>query len=123
MLDTGIAASPDLAGRVVASADLSGEWSFTDSLVGRFNIGAKYMSDYNTGSDLDPEKMQEAYTVANARLGIGAANRRWMVEAWALNLTDEEYMQVGFDAPLQTGAWNAFLGAPRTYGATLRVMY
>ena len=31
VLDTGIAASGDLAGRVVASADLSGEWSFTDS--------------------------------------------------------------------------------------------
>jgi serine protease AprX len=31
VLDTGIAASGDLAGRVVASADLSGEWSFSDS--------------------------------------------------------------------------------------------
>ncbi|HJW36965.1 MAG TPA: S8 family serine peptidase, partial [Actinomycetes bacterium] len=31
VLDTGIAASGDLAGRVVASADLSGEWNFTDS--------------------------------------------------------------------------------------------
>jgi serine protease AprX len=31
VLDTGIATSGDLAGRVVASADLSGEWSFTDS--------------------------------------------------------------------------------------------
>jgi serine protease AprX len=31
VLDTGIAGSGDLAGRVVASADLSGEWSFTDS--------------------------------------------------------------------------------------------
>jgi serine protease AprX len=31
VLDTGIAASGDLAGRVVASADLSGEWTFTDS--------------------------------------------------------------------------------------------
>jgi serine protease AprX len=30
VLDTGIAANPDLAGRVVASADLSGEWTFTD---------------------------------------------------------------------------------------------
>ena len=77
------------------------------------------MSDYNTGSDLDPEKLQDAYTVVNARFGIGASNRRWSVEAWALNLTDEDYMQVGFDAPLQTGSWNAFLGAPRTYGMTL----
>jgi hypothetical protein len=31
VLDTGIAASGDLAGRVVARADLSGERSFTDS--------------------------------------------------------------------------------------------
>src|SRR4029450_12546413 len=31
VLDTGIAAHGDLAGRGVASADLSGEWSFTDS--------------------------------------------------------------------------------------------
>jgi serine protease AprX len=31
VLDTGISASGDLAGRVVASADLSGEWNFTDS--------------------------------------------------------------------------------------------
>jgi serine protease AprX len=31
VLDTGIADSGDLAGRVVASADLSGEWSFSDS--------------------------------------------------------------------------------------------
>jgi serine protease AprX len=31
VLDTGISSNGDLAGRVVASADLSGEWSFTDS--------------------------------------------------------------------------------------------
>ena len=31
MLDTGISANGDLAGRVGASADLSGEWNFTDS--------------------------------------------------------------------------------------------
>jgi serine protease AprX len=31
VLDTGISTSGDLAGRVVASADLSGEWSFADS--------------------------------------------------------------------------------------------
>ncbi len=106
-----------------ATASVTYEWDFTDTLIGRANLGAKYMSDYNTGSDLDPEKVQEAYTVVNARFVVGASTGRWSVEAWALNLTDEEYMQVGFDAPLQTGSWNAFLGAPRTYGLTLRVMY
>ena len=90
------------------------------------------MSDYNTGSDLDVEKHQDAYTVVNARLAVGPGNKRWSVELWGLNIFDEEYVQVGFDAPLQNvsptpgnpfNSYNAFLGAPRTYGVTLRVMY
>jgi outer membrane receptor protein involved in Fe transport len=106
-----------------ATTAITYEWDFADSLLGRFNIGAKYMSDYNTGSDLDLEKMQDAYTLVNARIGIGARDERWMLEAWAQNLTDVEYIQVGFDAPLQTGSFNAFLGAPRTYGLTLRMKF
>ncbi len=102
---------------------LTYEQDLGSNLLGRFNIGAKYTSDFNTGSDLDPQKKQEAYTVVNARLGIGASDQSWMLELWAENLTDEDYIQVGFDAPLQTGAWNAFLAAPRTYGVTLRVRY
>ena len=49
------------------------------------------MSDFNTGSDLDPEKNQDAYTVVNARVGVGASNNRWQVELWGLNIFDEEY--------------------------------
>ena len=108
------------------------EWDFANSLQGRFNIGAKYMGAYNTGSDLDVEKRQSAYTVANARLGVGAADGRWVVELWGTNITDTDYVQVGFDAPLQglfpdpgnpLNTFNAFLGAPRMYGVTLRLHY
>lgn len=108
------------------------EWDFGSSLLGRFNIGAKYMGDYNTGSDLDVEKHQSSYTVVNARLGIGRSDNRWMVELWSTNLTDTEYVQVGFDAPLQglfpdpgnpLNTFNAFPAAPRMYGVTLRVRY
>ena len=81
------------------------------------------MSDYNTGSDLDPQKAQDAYTPVNARVGVGSASGRWMLEFWGQNLTDETYKQVGIDAPIQTGSWNAFLGSPRLYGVTLRVRY
>ena len=56
-------------------------------------------------------------------MGIGSKDKRWAVELWGQNLTDKTYTQVGFDAPLQTGSWNAFLGAPRTYGMTLRLQY
>jgi iron complex outermembrane recepter protein len=115
-----------------ASSSVTYQWDVGSNLVGRFNLGAKYMSDYNTGSDLDVEKAQEGYALVNARIGFGARDRSWMVELWGLNITDEEYVQVGFDAPLQNvspapgnpfNSYNAFLGAPATYGVTLRIMY
>lgn len=71
-------------------------------------------------------------TIVNARIGIGAADRGWMLELWAQNLTDEEYYQVAYDAtlqgssadlPLPTNTVNAFLGAPRTYGVTARFKF
>ena len=111
--------APEWSGNLSATY----EWDFGNSLMGRFNVGAKYMSDYNTGSDLDPQKAQDAYTLVNARIGFGAQDQRWMVEFWGQNLTDETYKQVGIDAPIQPGSWNAFLGAPRTYGMTLRLRY
>ena len=46
-----------------------------------------------------------------------------MVEAWAQNLTDEDYYQVVVDQPLQSGTYAAFLGAPLTSGVTLRVKF
>jgi Outer membrane receptor proteins, mostly Fe transport len=108
------------------------EWDFGPGLVGRFNVGAKYMGDYNTGSDLDVEKHQDSYTVVNARFGIGRNDGRWMLELWGTNVTDAEYVQVGFDGPLQAlfpdpgnplNTFNAFPAAPRMYGVTLRLRY
>ena len=71
------------------SASATYEWDFGSEHVGRFNIGAKYLSEHNTGSDLDPQKIQGAYTLVNARVAVGAKNRRWMLEFWGQNLTDE----------------------------------
>ena len=117
------AATPGFMPRWQANASLTYERDLGDSLLGRFYLGARYTGDHNTGSDLDPQKFQEAYTVVDARVVLGSRNRRWAVELWGRNITDETYSQVGFDAPIQTGSWNAFLGAPRTYGVTLRLMY
>ncbi len=105
------------------NASVTYDWDIGSNLLGRFNVGAKYMSEYNTGSDLDPEKLQDGYTLVNARVGFGRQDQRWMLEFWGQNLTDETYRQVGIDAPIQAGSWNAFLGAPRTYGMTLRMRY
>jgi len=115
------------------SASMTYEWDFAQNLEGRFNIGTKWMSEFNTGSDLDVEKMQGAYAVVNARIGIGSRDRSWQLELWGMNILDQDYVQVGFDGPLQAvgaptpgdpmNTFNAFLGAPATYGATLRFRF
>jgi len=140
-----------------ATASFAPEWSASlsvnfDRSIGNgmrvgFSLAGKYMSDYNTGSDLLPYKQQDAFTTLNGRIMVGSEDERWTFEFWGQNITDEEYTQVGFNAPLQgsafqstptasgpyagtyynpaldTQTYNAFLGAPRTYGATLRFKY
>jgi iron complex outermembrane recepter protein len=106
-----------------ASLSATFEQPVGDSFLFRANVGAKYLSEYNTGSNLDPAKIQDAYTIVNARVGFGAQDEKWMVEAWSLNITDEEYVQVIFDAPAQTATYNAFLGVPQTYGLTARFRF
>lgn len=123
-----------------ASGSLTYETPVSDTLKARFNVGAKYSSDYNTGSDLFPPKTQKGYTLVNARVTLGTQDDKWTVELWGQNLFDEEYTQVGFNGFLQgssglsatnatyvpandTITYDAFLGAPRTYGMTLRAKF
>jgi iron complex outermembrane receptor protein len=93
------------------------------SLEFRASVNEKYSSSYNTGSDLDPRKLQGAYGLLNGRLGLGAPDGKWTVEIWGANLTNKVYYQVGFDAPIQYGGIDAFLADPRTFGITLRTKF
>ncbi|HKR25072.1 MAG TPA: TonB-dependent receptor [Allosphingosinicella sp.] len=98
--------------------------------------------DYNTGSDLFPEKEQDAFALVNARLGLRGPQQRWSVELWAQNLLDQDYQQVAFNAPFQGsnsvahvtnfglpsfGTANqlfaSFLAEPRTFGITGRFRF
>jgi iron complex outermembrane receptor protein len=113
------------------SWSVSGTYShdLVADLVGRLTVGIKYSSSYNTGSDLDPRKEQDAFALVNARIAVGPEDGRYSVELWAENLFDTNYQQVAFDAPFQnvptngTGVIDAFLGQPRTFGATFRVKF
>ena len=99
------------------------EHKLTDGLIGRVAVNAKSVSSFNTGSDLDPVKNQPGYTLVNARIGLSSEDKAWAVEAFAQNLFNDTYYQVGFNSVLQSGSYNAFLGQPRTYGVTLRYTY
>jgi len=103
-----------------------------------FYADLRHQSAFNTGSDLDLEKVEDGYTVVNARIGIQGPDRNWSLELWAQNLFNEDYLQVAFDAFAQgaTGTtergvnqgfytrssqlFGAFLAEPRTVGVTLR---
>ena len=103
-----------------AAGTVNYERPISETLEFRASMSAKYTSEYNTGSNLDPLKSQPPLTLINARLVLGSQDERWSAELWAQNLTDEDYNQVVVDQPLQTGTYATFLAPPRTYGVTLR---
>ena len=109
-----------LAPEWYASGSATYNGTFGNNMTWMAHLSARYLSEHNTGSDLDPEKIQGAYTVFNGRVGIGSIDETWSLELWGRNLTDEGYLQVGFDAPFQPGSFNASVSTPRTWGITLR---
>jgi outer membrane receptor protein involved in Fe transport len=133
-----------LPGRRLSNAPL---WTITGSaawtppigssgLRGLIYFDGRYMSSYNTGSDLDIEKTQKGFATFNGRVGVHGPDDAWAIEFWGQNLFNKNFIQVAFDSPLQgsgttravqagfiarsTQLYSAFLGEPRTFGLTLR---
>ena len=108
----------------------------TSGLSGLFYVDTRLSSDYNTGSDLFPQKEQDGFAVVNARIGIRGPDENFSLEFWGQNIFDKRFAQVAFNSPFQEGAAtpafadpqypggrqliSQFLAEPRTYGITLR---
>ncbi|HEV2569835.1 TonB-dependent receptor [Sphingomonas sp.] len=108
-------------------------------LRGLVYVDARVTGDFNTGSDLFPQKKEESFTVVNARVGLRGPREIWAVELWAQNVFNTKYAQVAFNSPFQAGTssapfvdpafpggrqlFSAFLAEPRTYGLTLRTRF
>ena len=116
---------------------------------GLFYVDTRLTDDFNTGSDLFPQKEQTSYVVVNGRVGIRGKDERWALEFWAQNLFNEKYAQVAFNSPFQQGGsttppyaagftampfadpqfpggrqmFSQFLAEPRTYGITGRIKF
>ncbi|OYY70571.1 TonB-dependent receptor [Sphingomonas sp. 28-63-12] len=102
-------------------------------LSGLFYVDGRLTGDYNTGSDLFPQKEQDGFVTVNARIGIRGPSEKWSIEFWGQNVLNTNYTQVAFNTPFQqasstpsagypggTQIFSAFLAEPRTYGITLR---
>ena len=108
----------------------------SSGLSGLFYIDGRMTSDYNTGSDLFPQKEQDGFALFNARIGLRGPDQQWGLEFWGQNIFNKQYAQVAFNSPFQAGTASApfvdpqypggrqifsqFLAEPRTYGITLR---
>ncbi|MBA4308131.1 MAG: TonB-dependent receptor [Sphingopyxis sp.] len=108
----------------------------SSGLTGLFYIDGRMTSDYNTGSDLFPQKEQDSFAVFNARIGLRGPDEAWGIELWGQNIFNQDYAQVAFNSPFQAGTtaapfvdpqypggrqiFSQFLAEPRTYGITLR---
>jgi len=108
----------------------------SNGMSGLVYIDGRMTSDYNTGSDLFPQKEQDGFAVFNARIGLRGADEAWGIELWGQNIFNQDYAQVAINSPFQAGQSSApfvdpqypggrqifshFLAEPRTYGITLR---
>ncbi len=109
---------------------IRGEWQYVDDQ----NVGA------NTNGN--PQSIQEAYDLFNARIGLASSDGKWELSAFGRNLGDEGYCQTMFDQPfsqplnkLAPGAalltdpttggalQRCVLGSPRTYGVEAKVNF
>jgi iron complex outermembrane receptor protein len=107
------------------SGALSGTYQvpLSSTLTLRSSLEEKYNTSYNTGSDLDPRKIQSGFGLLNARLGLGAPDESWAIEAWGANLANRYYYAVAFDSPFQYNTISSYLGESRTFGLTARVKF
>ncbi|MFS2110563.1 TonB-dependent receptor [Sphingomonas sp. Sphisp140] len=129
-----------LPGQLLSNAPelvATGSAAWTPSLGGKLRgllyVDTRVADNYNTGSDLFPQKAQDSFVVVNGRIGIGSEDQLWALEFWVQNATKANYMQVGFSSPFQAVSttptagypggsqiFSAYLAEPRTYGITLR---
>lgn len=107
-----------LAAELSTNLGISYETELSETFQLRINTGYQYVGSRFT-STVSDEK-QESYNLLNSTISLISTNSGWQIDLWGQNITNEEYVSYDFSSPAQAGDRNAFLGAPRTYGITLR---
>ncbi|KUR73906.1 TonB-dependent receptor [Novosphingobium sp. Fuku2-ISO-50] len=94
---------------------VSNDWAVTS------RIQAQYSGSVYVGNDNDIT--QGPVTLVNVSLGLASLKNGLQIEAYAENLLNRAYVTGAFGVPIETGSYNAFLGAPRTYGVRARFSF
>jgi outer membrane receptor protein involved in Fe transport len=95
---------------------LNDRYALTVRAGAQFTSRVYLQANMQSGADID----QGPVTLLTAAFGIASLQDSWNLEAWCLNCADRRYATVVFPVPLQTGTYGAYVGAPRTFGLSLR---
>ncbi len=119
----------DASGNTVGGTS---EWTYYASLIGEYDldngllygrIDVNYRDDIPSGTDNDPNKGADGYTLANVRVGYLFGGDKYDLSLWAKNAFDEDYRNGGFNSVVREGSLSGYHTEPRTYGLTFRVNF
>lgn len=103
-----------------AYVQLSHELPSGDTLTA--NVSSRHQGKVFTNADNNPLDVIDSYTLGDAWVSWQSASRRWQLQAWVKNFTDEVW---GTHVYTQRGSRIAFgtFGPPRQYGLTATFEY
>lgn len=107
---------------------IAGTWTppITGRLNGLVHADARYNSEVNIPSGLPDANGRNAlynqgYALVSAAVGVQSSDRKYSLEFWVENLTNQFYYISGFGVPEQNGNYAGYPGTPRYYGVRARV--
>ncbi len=86
-------------------------------------VDAKVMSSFFIATDYIANEQQKESAVVNINLGYEAPGGRWSLTGYARNLGNVAVATGGFEHPFIPGLVYGTIGAPRTFGAILKIKY
>ena len=112
----------DLVGAARWSGSAGATYSFplSAALRGMLHVESNYRSSSFTTTDNDPAFRQDGHNLVNARIGIEDGDGRYGLYVWGKNITDERYVQGGFNF-----LGNTFIrrNVPESWGIEIRAQY
>ncbi len=113
-----LARTPELSFNALVSYD----FVLTGGAVITPQIDASYTGDHYFSTENDPLAQQDAYWIANMRLGYVSPDERYEVAMRVNNLFDEEY-NVNINSLRDFGFYQVVVGAPRSWGLEMKVTF
>ena len=90
-------------------------------LVGMIHGEWAYNSAANTSTALEPTRVQNGFSLFNARIGLNTDDDRYGLQLWCRNCGDEQYRRIVFSGLV--GGEFTFIAPPREWGITLSAKY